>query len=215
MTRFRTFVMSCAERHATLASTLSRLAACGWPTVDDVVLDDGLGARPIERIHRTWRRMIRAAGRADSPFVLLLEDDLVFGRWFSENLGSWSVLERVAPGGAFYGSLYNAGRPFLTRRPLERYLIADARFVWGSQALVMTAGTARYLDANWDSAVGNPDQRMPLIASRVTPIYYHLPSLVDHAPVPTTWGGIDHTAPDFDSDYRAAPPLSASAGAPR
>lgn len=213
--RFRTFVMSCAERHATLASTLSRLAACGWPPVDHVVLDDGVGARPIERIHRTWRRMIREASLADSPFVLLLEDDLVFGRFFTENLRSWNVLNQVARGGAFYGSLYNAGRPFLARRPLERYLVADARFVWGSQALVLTPGTARYVDANWDTGSGNPDQRMPLIASRVTPIYYHLPSLVDHAPVPTTWGGIDHTALDFDSDYRAARPDFTSAGASR
>ena len=213
--RFRTLVMSCAERPSTLTSTLSRLLACGWPAVDHVVLDDGIGARPIDRIHRTWRRLVQHASRADAPFVLLLEDDLVFGRWFSENLGSWSVLDRVARGGAFYGSLYNAGRPFLTRKPLERYLVADSRFVWGSQALVMTPGTARYLDANWDTAPGNPDQRMPLIASRVTPIYYHLPSLVDHAPVPTTWGGIDHRALDFDSEYRAARPASASAGSPR
>jgi hypothetical protein len=204
--RFATFVMSCAERRATLDATLAGLSACGWPPVDEVILDDGIGPRPIDRIHRTWRRMVNRASLAQSEFVLLLEDDLVFGRWFTENLSSWGLLESVGPGMAFYAALYNAGRPYLMRRPAERCLVADARFVWGSQALVMTPRTARYLDENWDSAEGNPDQRMPLIAARVTPIYYHMPSLVDHARVPTTWGGMEHVATDFDAEWRAAAP---------
>jgi hypothetical protein len=51
---------------------------------------------------------------------------------------------------------------------------------------------------------GNPDQRMPAIAARVTSIYYHVPSLVDHESVPTTWGGIEHSARDFDPQWRAS-----------
>ena len=201
---FATFVMSCPERASTLERTLLRLRACGWHEEPEVVLDDGVGERPIDRIHRTWRRMIRRAGEANAPFALLLEDDVVFGNSFPYNLSSWPLLSALPPGRAFYASLYNPGRPFIVRHEKERYLVADARFVWGAQALVITPELARFVDAHWDSVSGNPDQRMPLIARRVTSIYYHVPSLVDHEPVPTTWGGIEHVAIDFDPEWRAA-----------
>jgi hypothetical protein len=201
--RFETLVVSCAERKSTLDRTLQRLSACGWNETIEVVLDDGIGQRPIDRIHRTWRRAIQRAGQLQAPFALLLEDDLVFGQWFCQNLRSWSILQQLAPGRAFYASLYNPGRPFIARRASERYLVADPRFVWGAQAIVTTPETARYIDVHWDTAAGNPDQRMPAIASRVTSIYYHVPSLVDHEAVPTTWGGIEHCALDFDPEWRA------------
>lgn len=200
---FGTFVMSCAERTVQLRLTIERLRASGWPDEPEVVMDQGTAERPIDRIHHTWRQMIRRAARAETPFLLLLEDDVIFGRWFVHNLRSWRLLTESAPGGAFFASLYNPNRPFFLRRPEEHYLVADPRFVWGSQALVLTPATARFIDAHWDTAPGNPDQRMPLIASRVTVIYYHVPSLVDHASVPTTWGGMGHSAADFDPDWRA------------
>jgi hypothetical protein len=195
--------MSCEERRAVLAATLSGLRACGWPDAPEVVLDDGTGATSIERIHHTWRRLIRRAAQASSDFVLLCEDDLVFGRWFRQNLASWPLLAALPGSRALYASLYNPSRPFLMRREADRVLVADPRFVWGAQALVLTPRTARFIDRGWDECDGNPDQRMPLIASRVTPIYYHVPSLVDHAPVPTTWGGMEHQSTDFDPEWRA------------
>lgn len=199
-------VMSCEERREALRATLARLSACGWEEAPELVLDDGVGEQRIDRIHRTWRRVIQRAAVATTRFVLLLEDDVVFGKWFPDNLRAWRLLREVPAGHAFYASLYNPGRPFILRRPAEHYVVADPRFVWGSQAVVMTPRTARFIDEHWDSAGGNPDQRMPAIAARVTPIYYHLPSLVDHAPVPTTWGGIEHSAIDFDPEWRAEPP---------
>jgi len=202
--RFSALVMSCPERQSALERTLGRLRDSGFGAAPEVVLDDGVGARPLDRIHRTWRRMIRRAAELDTAFALLLEDDVVFGKSFTHNLDSWQLLDEVPPGRAFYASLYNSGRPFIVRRAAERYLVADARFVWGAQALVVTPEMARFLDTHWDSAEGNPDQRMPRIAARVTSVYFHVPSLVDHEPVPTTWGGIEHCAVDFDPDWRAA-----------
>jgi|SRR5688572_16487825 hypothetical protein len=201
---FSTFVMSCTERWETLQATLGRLRDSGWSEPPEVVLDDGEGTTRLERIHRTWRRVVRRAAEASTEFVLLCEDDLVFGSWFPQNLRSWPLLQALPGSRAFYASLYNPDRPYLLRRPTERYLVADPRFVWGAQALVLTPQTARYIDVHWDECPGNPDQRMPMIAARVTPIYYHVPSLVDHAPVPTTWGGMEHTAFDFDPDFRAS-----------
>jgi hypothetical protein len=170
------------------------------------VLDDGTAPTALERIHQTWRRVIRRAADSPTRFVLLLEDDLVFNRRLAANLDSWPLLERVQPGGAFFASLYNANRPFIERRVDERYLVAEPRAAWGAQALLTTPATARFIDSHWDEAQGNPDQRMPRLAGRVTPVYVHLPSLVDHAVVPTTWGGIAHSALDFDLDWRASVP---------
>lgn len=204
--RIRGLVLSCVERRIELGVTLEGLRASGWLAAPRVVLDDGVGSTRLERIHRGWRRMIREAASSDSDFVLMLEDDLVFGRFFLHNLSSWQPLHDLPPSRAFYASLYNPRRPFVIRRPEQRYLIAAPRFVWGAQALVLTPETARFIDQHWDSDDRNPDMRMPSIAARVTPIYYHVPSLVDHAPVPTTWGGIEHTAMDFDSDWRAREP---------
>lgn len=201
--RFSTYLLSCEDRAVVRAATLLSLRASGWRSEPVVVMDDGAGASRLERIHRTWRRVIRYAAAAESDFVLLLEDDVRFGRWFAENLTSWPPLQTLPPSGAFYASLYNPNRPFLHRDHGSRYLMAYPDSVWGAQALVMTPRTARFIDVNWEGGHGNPDQRMPRIASRVTPIYLHLPSLVDHAPVPTTWGGIEHSAPDFDPEYRA------------
>jgi len=201
--RFSTFVLSCEDRRDVRNATLQSLEASGWGSAPQLVIDDGVGATRIERIHRTWRRVIQSAATAAADFTLLLEDDVVFGTSFAHNLSSWPLLQQLQPGGAFFASLYNPGRPFILRRAEERYVVAHAHEVWGAQALLMTPAMARYIDVNWHEASGNPDQRMPRIAGRVTPIYFHVPSLVNHAPVPTTWGGIEHNALDFDIDWRA------------
>jgi len=200
---FSSFMLSCEDRNATREATLRALAQTHWSAEPEIVMDDGIGESRIQRIHRTWRRVIQRAAEAPTRCVLLLEDDLVFGRWFTHNLLSWPLLHNVPPGGALYASLYNPSQPFIVQRPGERYAVAHPRFLWGAQALVMTPAMASYLDANWDRVQGNPDQRMPRIASRVTAIYLHVPSLVDHAPVPTTWGGVAHRAHDFDAEWRA------------
>ncbi len=200
---FSTFLLSCEDRNEVRDATLHSLAASGWDCAPQVIIDDGLGATRIERIHRTWRRVIQSAAASREDFTLLLEDDVVFGASFAHNLRSWPLLQQLQPGGAFFASLYNPGRPFVVRRSEERYAVAHPHEVWGAQALLMTPQMARYIDANWHLASGNPDQRMPRIAGRVTPIYFHVPSLVDHAPVPTTWGGIEHNALDFDVGWRA------------
>lgn len=201
--RFSAFMLSCEDRTAVRTSSLASLRESGWGVEPEIVIDDGAGATRLERIHRTWRRVIQRAAGSGADFVLLLEDDVQFGRWFAENLCEWPLLGQVQPGGAFFASLYNPGRPFVRRCVAERYLVAYPEALWGAQAIVTTPRTARFIDANWDRAEGNPDQKMPRLAAQVTPLYFHLPSLVDHAAVPTTWGGIEHRAPDFDPGFRA------------
>jgi hypothetical protein len=196
---FSTFMLSCPERRAVLDATRRSLAVSGWSDVPAVVLDDQGGPTSMERLNLVWRRVITQAGAARTDFVLLLEDDLVFGRWFPENLRTWPVLQgRPAH---FWGSLYNHGRGQL-RRDGERHSVADPAFVWGAQALVMTPLTARFIAEHWFKAAGNADVRMARLGADVSPLYYHFPSLVDHAAVPSTWCAETHRAVDFDPDWR-------------
>jgi len=192
--------MSCPERAAIRAATLASLEASGWPA-PEVVLDDQDGPPSMHRCNLTWRRTIERAGQARSDFVLLCEDDVIFGRWFSENLRSWPVLRELPGNGAFYGSLYNHGRGAL-RRESERHSVAKPEFAWGAQALVMTPRTARFLVANWEKKFVNADVRMPQLAAFLSPIYHHVPSLVDHVGR-SLWGGDAHRAVDFDPNWRA------------
>jgi hypothetical protein len=82
--------------------------------------------------------------------------------------------------------------------------------VYGTQAWVLSRATARYVLDHWDEIGGYPDIRISRLAGRVTPLWYHLPSLVQHLAVPSVWGGVPHTAPDYDADWRAPAPPSGS-----
>jgi hypothetical protein len=100
--RILSYIMSCPNRNATLQATLSGLANSGWHEAPPViVLDDGQGQSSIDRIHGTWRRMIRHACQNDTDYVLLLEDDLIFGKWFARNLVSWPLLKSIPQTSAF------------------------------------------------------------------------------------------------------------------
>jgi hypothetical protein len=207
--RFATYLMTCEQRRVVLGDTLRSLRASGWQQSPEVVVDDGAGNDPLDRITRTWLRVIERAAGETSDFVLMLEDDVVFGRFFAENLRSWPRLRNLAPGRPFFASLYNAERAYYVSRPRERYLVAHPTSTWGSQALVTTPETLRFILARWDTQPNAiADQRMARIASLVTPIYYHVPSLVNQARVPSTWlrANDSHAAIDFDPEWRAEPP---------
>ena len=183
-----------------MTATLASLLTCGWPGAE-VVMDTAGGAASMQRLNEAWRGMVRRAAAARTDFVLLLEDDLVFGHYFAANLESWPALHAAADG-LFFGSLYNHGHSRIAGGA-ERHWVADPFYFWGSQALVVTPRTARFLDANWDKGAGNVDLRLARLAAAVTPILFHRPSLVQHAPGPSTWGGARHWAPDFDPFWRA------------
>jgi hypothetical protein len=200
---FSTFVITCPQRASLLRETLRSLAASAWPFEPEVVVDDGAGESPLERIRLTWERVLARAASATSEFVLLLEDDVVFGKWFHHNVQSWPLLRGLRPGQAFYASLYNNRRAFYVARPGERYLVAHPGSTWGSQAIVTTPATVRFILAHWTEEGSNPDERMPRIARRVTPIYHHVPSLVNQAFVPSTWNDGHHEALDFEPEWRA------------
>lgn len=202
-------MLSCPERAETRAETLRSLAVGNWPT-PRIVLDNAAGPTSADRLNAAWLRVLGFATLARSDFVLLCEDDLIFGYWFLENLRSWPALD-LTTDGFFFASLYNHGHGRLSGGS-ERHWVADPFFSWGNQALVMTPKTACAIVANWAKGQGAADVRMARLAAAFSPIFHHRPSLVQHARGPSTWGAVAHEAPDFELFWRAsddAHPLAA------
>jgi len=158
----------------------------------------------------------------EAEVLLFFEDDLLFNQHLVWNLQRWSPLrnaeprpgiERLTPGQPqpsarrmFFGSLYDPTVNELTMRELENYFIADPQAVYGSQAFVMSRAMAEYFVAHWWEVEGMQDIKMSRLAARLGPIYYHLPSLVQHVGVKSTWTDDSrfHDTKSFDRDWRAA-----------
>ena len=115
----------------------------------------------------------------------------------------WTPVREHAPGRPLFASLYNpgiGGRPTdSTRTCLE----VEAAAVYGSQAFLLSSATARYVVEHWEEVAGMQDIKVSRLAARLGPLLYHMPSLVQHVGAPSTWGGTDHVARDFDLDWRA------------
>jgi hypothetical protein len=196
------FMISCLERHTVREQTLLSFSESDWPRTPEIIMDEGTGVPNVARIARNWERALARAASSPATLVLIVEDDLVIGRWLLHNLMSWPVVWDVASKPWFMGSLYNPCVPVL-RECESRWFVAHPRFVWGAQALVLTPQTIRFVLEQWNSEHGHPDERIPRLASRRTPIYYHRPSLVEHRDGPSTWGGFKHGSRDFDVNWRA------------
>lgn len=199
-------LMSCPERAGVRANSLESFRRTDFGVEPEVVLDERTAPDIISGITATWQRMLRRALELEADYYLLLEDDLEFNPHLHHNLRVWSPLAESESRLAFFGSLYNPLRAHLRRDDARHYFIADPRDVWGSQALVLSRGSVAYMLRFWDEAEGAADMKMAQLAARVGPIYYHVPSLVQHTGRVSTWGGMSHHAPDFDPSFKAADP---------
>jgi ADP-heptose:LPS heptosyltransferase len=209
--RFEACVISCPERKALLDQTLQRLAATDWgSTPVRVERDTGTSTDRRQRMTRTAYRALRRSLRSSADYLLFLEDDLEFNRHLRHNLECWRpVRERRVT----LASLYNPSLPELACDPAAHCSVVAAGSMYGSQALLLSREAVRYLVAHWEEAEGLQDLRMARLASRLgQPIFYHVPSLVEHVGVRSTWGGREHHARDFDPVWRA-PSDSARPGA--
>ena len=220
-------MITCPGREQELSATLKDLR--GGDTLNrqlrlHVQKDETTFARRQERQeHNSLAALIQGLSRFPEAEVLLFfEDDLLFNQHLVWNLQRWSPLrnaeprpgiERLTPGQPqpsarrmFFGSLYDPTVNELTMRELENYFIADPQAVYGSQAFVMSRAMAEYFVAHWWEVEGMQDIKMSRLAARLGPIYYHLPSLVQHVGVKSTWTDDSrfHDTKSFDRDWRAA-----------
>jgi hypothetical protein len=200
--RFASAMVSCPERAALRRRTLANLAATDWTEDVAVALDDGEGADRIARIDANWRKALRLAAASDADLILLMEDDLDFNRHLRNNLMTWPRLVGVDGTGPFFASLYNPGVYAVHSRPQDRYHVMAPGGCWGSQSLLISRALARYFLDHWQEEAGEPDIRMPRLAARFVPVYYHAPSLIQHVGHISTWGGRAHEAVDFDPEWR-------------
>jgi len=196
-------MVTCPEREAVRHQTLANLAKTDWDADIVVVVDEGTGNDRIARIIATWHRALVLGLATGADLILALEDDLEFNRHLRTNLMSWSRLAGIDGARPFFGSLYDPGHYAIHRRPEERYHLMDANGCWGAQAFVMSAALVRFILHHWSEETAEPDIRMLRLASRLVPIYYHFPSLVDHVGVVSTWGGGPHRATGFAPEWAA------------
>ncbi len=198
------YMMSCAERDAVREQTLRNLRDTDWGEPARIEMDRSTAARRQEHNEETARALLSRAIEEQAEFVLFLEDDLEFNRHLRHNLAVWLPLRQVLPGGHFFASLYNPNVHELSRDRAHAFFVADPEAVYGSQAMLLARVTAWHILDHWGEVPGMADIKMSRLAAQVGPIYYHVPSLVQHAQCPSVWGGTQHCAPDYGAHWKAA-----------
>jgi hypothetical protein len=200
----RAYMYTCPPRREVWEATMERWAATDWGEQPAVIWDEGTGPPSQERIVAVAHRMLCLAAQDDADYYLFLEDDLLFNVHLRENLQNWPLLR---DGELWAGSLYNPGlalRDSLNASELwqcRQVLVARGSF-YGAQAVVLSRAALGIVLQEWDEP-GPYDLKLEGIALRHSDgIVLHVPSLVQHVPVASTWGGVSHRAPDFDPFYR-------------
>lgn len=197
------YMLSCSARDDVRVGTLRRLGETDWAAEAVVVLDEADAGRPQARQVVTSERLLRKAAADGTEFVLFVEDDLDFNRHLRHNLDHWHPLVIAHPDYHFMASLYNPNVGALEISDDLAYAIANPELVYGSQAFLLSRATVQHVLAHWREVGGGQDIKISRIAATSGPIYYHRPSLVQHMPVPSTWGGRSHSAIDFSPAWRA------------
>ena len=197
------YMLSCPARESLRNQTLANLSATDWGEPAIVEIDQTTHVRLQERQSETALRLLERAVQDGAEFFLFLEDDLDFNLFLRQNLQHWYPLQHVSPGGHFFASLYNPGVRQLERDDALAFFVADPNSVYGSQSFVLSAATGRHIVDNWETLIGMQDIKMSRLAARITPIYYHQPSLVQHVGIESAWGGPYHQSLDYRQDWKA------------
>jgi hypothetical protein len=197
----KAYILSCPDREEMRLRTVRNLALTDWSDEPELEIDQTTCERRQERQERTALSLLQRAVESGHELILFLEDDLDFNRRIRYNLEHWYPLARRRPSTAFFASLYNPGVGLLTRSPRHSFFVANPNAVFGSQAFLMSSGTARYIVEHWWDVIGMQDIKMSRLAARLCPVYYHSPSLVQHIGVVSAWGGNYHSAQDFDESW--------------
>jgi hypothetical protein len=194
-------MVSCARRKTVCKRTLRSLERAGWLGRVLVQLEEHAFESQAKNLTADTRVAIERGFATGAEYVLLLEDDLVFNRFFWHNLKCWAPLRRRD---VTLAGFYNPGHRILACDVRNNAMIIEPNSIYGSQALLLSRATVRYVLRHWDEMEGPPDLKLPYLAARLKrPIYFHCPSLVQHVGRFSTWGGDFHQAPDFDRNWKA------------
>src|SRR5580704_5141447 len=205
MFRLDAYMASCGARDVIRQRTLENLAATDWKGTVTVEFDDPTLSAPLERHRELVRRILRRAAGNNAEMFLFLEDDLDFNLHFIHNLTVWPPVRQFSQGQHFFASMCNLGIAFPKSFSDLAYREADPHVAFGSQALLISKATARYIVTCWGVEPGpHADIKLLRLAGRVGPVLYYLPSLVQHVGVRSLWGGPFRDAPDFDKNWKSS-----------
>jgi hypothetical protein len=196
--RFVTVMISCPERDAIRAQTLANLAKTDWPDQVLVSMDDGGLDDPRARQAHNAKSALQLGLASQSKYILFLEDDLEFNRHLWHNLTHWECLSYVT-----MASLYNPNIREILRRPEYYFFEAEPEAIYGSQAYLFSRMCAEYIVKHWGQIPGMQDIQMSRLAAKLgKPIFYFIPSLVQHVGKESTFGGRFHWTQDFDAGFK-------------
>jgi putative component of toxin-antitoxin plasmid stabilization module len=195
-------IISCPERTAALHATLADFATTDAAHLPLETLIDP--ERTPDRTARIIRQTASALSRflaGPADHLLFLEDDLRFNRFLLHNLNHWRPLRTRH---LSLASLYNPGVREIAYDLPNHALAVDPIAAYGSQAFLISRPAAHHTLQHWHELDCASDLRLLRLAAQLPyPIYYHAPSLVQHAHSPSTWGGRPHQAIDFDPLWKS------------
>lgn len=203
-----TYLLSVPEREGLRLRTVADLARTDWQQRPQIIIDDAQGVRKPDAMVEAYLGMLEAALADSRAVAVLLEDDLRFNRYLGHNLLSWEPIVAAIRGAHLAASLLTVARE---PDPRSTNRIVAVPWFYGSEAIVLSRPTLLYVLDHWHEEDGFPDNRISRLASRVTPLLAHRPSLVQHVGIESTLGHAYYGALDFSRDWRATP-VAAGAG---
>lgn len=200
-------MISCEARERIRYQTLVNLSKTDWEWEVEVILDKNYISEDIyERIPKTERQTIAAynalkqALKKSNPWIVFMEDDLIFNKYITNNILNWEPIKQK---NLNLGSLYTPNNNRCSIEEGNNWYKADCLKLYGSQFFILSRLAAQWAVDRWDTQIGMQDIRITRL-SRGKPIYYHSPSLVQHMPIESVWGGVSHQASDFDLEWKCS-----------
>jgi len=198
-------MISCPERSELRRQTLAGLAGTDWGDEPiHVQIDEGEGDDGQKKQTLCAYLALQKSLERNSDYILFLEDDLEFNRHLRHNVNQWGPVKngRVTMAGLYNPSLRESACDLR-----DNARIVTPSSVFGSQALLLSRRAVEYIVRHWNRVRGMQDIKISRLAGRLkNPIYYHVPSLVQHVGIRSVWGGAFHRAMDFDPDWRVGGP---------
>jgi len=198
-------MISCEEREKIRYQTLVNLSRTDWDWDVEIVLDkDYISDIIYQEVPKTERQTIAAyyaikkALEKPNPWIVFMEDDLLFNHYISHNILNW---EPIKSNILNLGSLYTPKNNRCSVEDGVFWYKADCLKLYGSQFYIMSREAAQWAIDHWNTQIGMQDIRITRL-SRGKPIYYYSPSLVEHISISSVWGGQVHKADDFNQYWR-------------
>jgi hypothetical protein len=195
-------MVSCRERDRLRARTLANLASSDWGDRPVTVqIDRARYPDRRDRICDTALLALKRSLRTPMDCVLLLEDDLLFNRFFRANIYQWRPF---VEGKLTLAGLYNQDLGVVAYDAKANFVLVEPESVFGSQAFLISRDTVEYFVDHWHDVEAPLDIRLSRLAGYFGGyLYYHTPSLIQHVGKKSVWGGRFCDAIDYDPLWKA------------